>query len=184
MKLNYDNIKPLDIVCTTSLSWIAEGIRTKEAGVKNIFNTKICTHVGIVVPMGPASVQMYGIAEMLKKLEVNPLSDYLNKGYFGKRIVDIKRFDLFQEPAIQEKAISQIFKWWEEGKKYDYVGVIKYVLPFLKEKQSGFYCSEMLEWLALNIANGDLVDVVHKGDNVTPYDIQKSKLTHSVENWR
>jgi hypothetical protein len=183
MKLNYDNIKSLDIICTTSYSWISEGIRIKEAGIKNMFNAKICTHVGIIVPIGPSSIQMYGMAEMLKKLEVNPLSDYLKNGYFGKRIVDIKRFELFQEPAIQEKVISQIFKWWEEGKKYDYAGVIKYVLPFLKEKQNGFYCSEMIEWLALNIANSDLVEFKHSGDNVTPYDIQKSKLSINIGGW-
>jgi hypothetical protein len=184
MKLNYSNLKPLDIVCTTSLSPIALGIRVRQAGFKNAFNLNVCTHVGVVVPIGPNNTTMFGIAEMLDRLEINPLTDYTNNNYFGKRIVDIKRFELFQDHAIQKEAVDLIFKWWEEGKKYDYAGVIKYVLPFLKEKQNGFYCSEMIEWLALNIAKMDLVDIKHKGDNVTPYDLQVSRLLTSVKNWR
>jgi len=43
----------------------------------------------------------------------------------------------------------------------------------------------MLEWLALNIAHKDLLDNKRtKNDNVTPYDIQKSKLLVSAKDWR
>lgn len=185
MKINYNFIRPCDLVCTTSLSWIAEGIRIKEAGVQNTFNTKISTHVGIVVPIGPSTVQMYGIAEMLGDgLKINSLSDYTNKGYFGPRIVCIKRFIPFQEKDVQDKVIKQIFTWWQEGKKYDYAGVLKYVLPFLKDKDGKFYCSELLEWLSLEYAHQSLIETKHDKDNIMPYQIQKSKLSTEVGGWR
>lgn len=184
MKLNYDNIKVGDLVCTTSLSWLAEGIRIKEAGIQNAFNTKIATHVGIVVPIGYGNTRMLAIAEMLSDgLKINALSDYINKGYFGPRIVCIKRFAPFQEETIQKELVNIIFSWWEAGKKYDYAGVLKYVLPFLKDKDGKFYCSEMLEWLALELAHQDLVEVKHDKDNVMPSHIQKSKLSTDVANW-
>jgi len=184
MTLNYSNIKVGDIVLTTSLSWIAEGIRIKEAGWQNAFHTNIATHVGIVVPQGPEYVRMLGIAEMLADgLKVNALSDYTNKGYFGDRIVCIKRFTPFQGVSVQIALVKQIFTWWEEGKKYDFNGVLKYVLPFLKDKDNKFYCSELLEWLALNLAHLDLVDIKHDGDNVMPSHIQKSKLSTEVGGW-
>jgi hypothetical protein len=184
MKLNYDNIKVGDIICTTSLDPIAFGIRIKEAGVKNMFNAKIATHVGIVVPIGPENTRMLAIAEMSNRLKINSLNDYLNKGYFGKRIVCIRRFEPFQEKPIQDALVKQIFSWWEAGKKYDYAGVLKYVFPFLKDKDEKFYCSEMLEWLALELAHQDLIETKHEKYDVMPYDIQKSKLLIDVENWR
>ena len=184
LKLNYENIKVGDLVCTTSLSWIAEGIRIREAGWKNSFNTKIATHVGIVVPIGPSSISMFGIAEMLSNgLKINALSDYINKGYWGPRIVCIKRFAPFQDETIQKEIVKQIFTWWQDGKKYDFKGVLNYVLPFLKDKDGKFYCSELLEWLALNIANQELVDTKHDKDNVMPSQIQKSKLSTFVNEW-
>jgi hypothetical protein len=184
MKLNYDVLKVGDIVCTTSLSWLAEGIRIKEAGWLNAFHTNIATHVGIIVPQGPEYVNMYGIAEMLSDgLKINALSDYINKGYLGDRIVCIKRFAPFQEEAIQKELVKQIFTWWQEGKKYDFEGVLKYVLPFLKDKDGKFYCSELLEWLAMHLAHQDLVEIKHEGDNVMPSHIQKSKLSTIVDGW-
>lgn len=184
LNLNYDNIRVGDIVCTTSLSWLANGIRIKEAGVQNTFNTRIATHVGIVVPQGPEYIRMLGIAEMLGDgLKINALSDYVNKGYLGPRIVCIKRFIPFQEAEVQRKVVKQIFTWWQEGKKYDFAGVLKYVLPFLKDKKGTFYCSELLEWLSLEYSKQDLVEVKHSGDNVMPSDIQKSKLSTEVGGW-
>ncbi len=182
MNLNYDIIMPLDVVFCTSLKPVSLGIRIAEAGIKNTFNTKIATHVGIVVPLGGVDFRMIGIAEMLPDgLHISSFSRYLNKGFFGDRIVDIKRFNLFtSSPAISHRITKQIFKWWEEGKGYDWNGVLEHVLPFLKDKQGKFYCSEMLEWIAINIANGTLIPGITK-DNVTPYDQQISPLGISVE---
>ena len=180
--INFDVIQPLDIVCTTSLSWLADGIRMKEAGVKNCFNTRICSHVGIVVPVRE-SPRMLSIAEMLGDgLHLSSFAKYENKGYLGERIVDIKRFLPFKE--FENTIINQILNWWEEGKKYDYEGMLKNLFPFLKDKDGKFYCSEMLEYLALEYTHTDLLDFKHPNDdNVTPYDIQKSKLSTSI-NWR
>lgn len=186
MKINYDVIMPGDIVLTTSLSFISCSIRIKEAGLKNAFNTGIANHVGIVVPINTKGARMIAIAEMLGDgLHISSFSTYLNQGYFGDRIVDIRRFAPFQDPTIQEEVMSTIFDWWEKGKKYDYAGVLEYVLPFLKDKENKFYCSEMVEWLALNKAKQDLLDNKRpKNDNITPYDIQKSKLLPSVQGWK
>lgn len=185
MKLNYDVLKVGDIVCTTSLSPIADAIRVKEAGLKNIFHTNICTHVGIIVPVGYASTYMLAIAEMLGDgLKINSLSDYMNKGYLGPRIVDVKRFEPFQNDDVMEAILIQIMNWWQEGKKYDYAGVVKYVLPFLKDKVGQFYCSELLQWVALNIAHSSLVEGRPKDDNIHPYAIQTSKLLTSVKGFQ
>jgi len=183
MKLNYNVLKVGDIVLTTSLKPISIGIRIKETGILNSFHTNIATHVGIIVPIHAPGTRMLAIAEMLPDgLKVNSLSDYINNGYFGDRIVDIKRFPNFSDD--EDEISQQIFKWWEEGKKYDFKGVLKYVLPFLKEKEASFYCSEMLEWLALNICRRDLLENRRvKNDNITPYDIQKSKLLMSVKGY-
>ena len=186
MNINYNVIMPGDLVLTTSLSWIADGIRIKEAGLKNVFNTKISSHVGIVIPIGNKDANILSIAEMLGDgLHLSSFSTYLNQGYMGDRIVDIKRFGPFQEQLVQKKVIKQVLTWWEEGKKYDYAGVLKYIFPFLKDKDGKFYCSEMVEHLALEYAHSDLLDSKRtEDDNVKPYDIQKSKLLTSVEGWR
>jgi len=181
MKLNYNVLKVGDIVCCTSLKPLAIGIRTREAGVLNAFHTNICTHVGIIVPVGYGDTYMLAIAEMLGDgLKINSLSDYMNKGYFGDRIVDIKRFEPFDDPDIMEAILKQIMIWWQEGKKYDYAGALKYVLPFLKDKVGQFYCSELLAWLALNITRKSLVEDRPKDDNIHPWAIQTSKLLTSV----
>jgi hypothetical protein len=184
MKINYDVLQPCDIVFTTSLSLIADGIRTREANWTKMFDTKLSTHVGIILPMGTTDVSVYAIAEMLGDgLKINSLSDYVNKGFWGERIVDIKRFEPFTNKTNNLMVIKQIMQWWKEGKKYDYVGIIKYVLPFLKDRKSEFYCSELIDWLAINIAKKNIVEGA-SNDDVHPYALQTSKLLTSVEGWK
>ena len=181
VKLNYNIIVPGDVVLTTSLSSIGCGIRIKEAGVKNIFNTRIATHVGIIVPIRD-NPRILAIAEMLYDgLHIRNLSNYLNQGYFGDRIVDIKRFQPFFNNVY---ITNQIFSWWEKGKKFDYFGILEYIFPFIRDKDNRFYCSEMIEWLALNITKRSLIENKKSlSDNIMPYEIQKSKLLISVD-WR
>ena len=180
--INYDNIQPCDIVLTSSPKLIACGIRIEEAGIQNTFNLKIANHVGIIIPIGGPGVKMFAIAEMLADgLKINSLSDYTKGGWFDDRIVDIKTFTPFQDPVTRTLIVDQVLSWWQQGKGYDYEGVLKYVLPFLKDKDGKFYCSEMVEHLALTIAKTDLLENRRtKNDNVTPYDIQKSKLLFST----
>jgi len=184
MKINYNYLQTGDLVLCTSLKPISIGIRIKEAGWFKAFDTKIATHVGIVVTLKTEFSEMKAIAEMMPGgLKINSFSDYLNNGYFGDRIVEIKRFRGFENPVVQSALNNQILTWWESGKKYDWNGVLEYVLPFLKDKSNRFYCSEMVEWCAINIASMDLIQgKVDKSDNVTPFQIQMSPLT-SLINW-
>lgn len=186
MKINFNNIQACDLVFTTSLSPIADMIRIKEAGLKNIFNTRISTHVGIVVPIGTSDIPVYSIGEMLGDgLHLSSFSTYLDKGYIGDRIVDIKRFKPFTGKVSTALITKTVLTWWNDGKKYDYAGLLKYVLPFLNDKDSKFYCSEMIGWLAINLLNKEILDTKRpKNDTITPYDIQKSKLLTSVNGWR
>jgi hypothetical protein len=180
--MNYNIIKPGDMVFTTSLEPLGCGIRVKEAGIKNIFNTKISTHVGIVVELNSHSARMLVIAEMLNKLEINPFSDYSNNGYFGKRIVDIKYLPEFQDLYNNLVLQRQVLDWWEKGKKYDWSGMLKHLFPFLKDKEKNFYCSEMIGWLILDITNKGILS--KPTDNITPWDLQKSDRLISRKGWK
>jgi len=161
-------MESLDFVITTSMSAFALGIRLREVGPLRMFNGHIGTHVGILVPIQFGDNDTLAIAEMLGKLEINPLSDYQNNGYLGKRIVCVKRFAPFSNLGIQNQVVDQIITWWLEGKKYDTAGMLRFVMPFLKEKDSNFYCSEMIAYLMMVYGKYS----GFKDDNRTPWDFQ------------
>lgn len=52
------------------------------------------------------------------------------------------RWDIY-EVKIDKAFALNLFKY-EEGLGYDYLGVAKFVLPFIPESQSRWYCSELI----------------------------------------
>jgi hypothetical protein len=71
-----------------------------------------------------------------------------------------------------------VLGWWEEGKSYDIAGVLSFIMPFLKGKNSKFFCSEMVSWLVHNVGCDKLVEKT--GDSVTPNEIQFTKTCQEV----
>lgn len=186
MKINYEALREGDIVLTTSLSWLAECIRAREVGPAYAFDTGIATHAGILVDIGATNgVRMLAIAEMLLDgLKINSLSDYLNKGFFGPRIVAICRHGAFDNPKTADAVTDRVLSWWQEGKKYDIPGLLQYVLPWLKNKSDRFYCSELVCYLVRHVAGMALINGKFSNtDEVTPWDIQQSQFLKRVQ-WR
>lgn len=63
-----------------------------------------------------------------------------------KDINDSGRWDLFEIDIDHEKALK-IFSE-REGRKYDYLGVARYVLPFMPNSKNRDYCSEVVSLMA------------------------------------
>jgi hypothetical protein len=184
-KIDYSWLRIGDLVHCTSLSPVACGIRVREAGVKNTFNTSISTHTGIVFKTFVEG--MIGIMEMKPDgLKFNSFSNYLSQGWAGPRIISITRSVFQFDP---NKYSNLLLRLWKEGKNYDIGGCLKWALPFMKDKDSSFYCSELAEFMALkcgfsyyrdlgNVENFD--EALAIPDDVMPSTLQKSKYMGKV----
>lgn len=67
-----------------------------------------------------------------------------------KRIPDINnsnRWDLFELPYVNPHEALKLFET-RKGRKYDYFGVARYVLPFLPNSKNRDYCSETVSLMA------------------------------------
>jgi hypothetical protein len=178
MDINYKNLRPLDIVLCTSLYPLSNSIRWEEAGLNNIFNTNIVTHCGMLVDIGG----FLFISEMVGRLQINSLKRvYLNQGYFGHRIVEIRRNSVFDDPKIRYDINQSIISDYFQTIDYDYKGVISYLLPFVHPDAKKYYCSEYVEKKCTEAGKP-----IIKNDKlyITPFQIQESENLQYVENWK
>lgn len=60
---------------------------------------------------------------------------------------DSTRWDLFELPFVNPHEALKVFET-RKGRKYDYLGVARYVLPFMPNSKNRDYCSEIVSLMA------------------------------------
>jgi len=169
----FEKLRTGDLVHVTSYSFIAMSIRIREAGIRRAFDKSVATHTGIVLTLEDG--KMVAIAEMKSNgLKVNSFSDYLKKGPLDPGIILITRHPKLDDAITLEKYRTELMRLWKEGKKYDFEGCLKWALPFLKEKNKDFYCSELAEYLAVFCGFSYYKNNPGPNDNVMPITLQNS----------
>ena len=169
--MRYENIKPGDVVITGGRGAVANTVRFGTAGVRNMFNKDIATHVGIVIEIHG---QLF-IAEMKggKGLQINSFKTYTKAR--RRWIIDIVRHPEMAE-AKREMIQMRIAKDYRYMLEYDTLGAISFALP-VEQCSEKEYCSEYVVTLFSHARiHTDLPDPV------SPWDLQKLNLP-SV-NWR
>lgn len=71
-------------------------------------------------------------------------------GTRSKNIPDLNdstRWDLFELPFVNPHEALKVFET-RKGRKYDYLGVARYVLPFMPNSKNRDYCSEIVSLMA------------------------------------
>ena len=148
MKVNYDNLRTGDIVCTTGRGFFGRVI-SRITGSRTTRSDK-ATHVGIVVRWGGQCF----IAEMLTKgLEINTFRRYTEKK--RRWILEVNR-PVNLTLSKRNKVLEAVSKDYEEGLSYDYRGVLSFLIPKIQEVPSKFFCSEYIAHLLEHEAGLDL----------------------------
>lgn len=161
MKVNYDNLRTGDIVCTTGKGAIGRLI-SRITGSRTTRSNK-ATHVGIVVRWG----EQCFIAEMLGDgLEINTFRRYTEK----KRhwILEVNR-PVNLTPSKRKKILDAVTKDYEEGLSYDYRGVLSFLIPKVQDVPSKFFCSEYIAHLLEHEAG---IDLAWEWSRYAPSDFQ------------
>ena len=181
--LDLGSLRSMDYVLTTSVSALAIAIRAVSAGWKKTFDWSIGTHIGRVVTLNCQGVLIKEIAEMVpmkddqeSDLKLHSFARYNRDG--GPWIVAVLRAHYYDDDALRNAAERRIVQMWIEGKEYDTSGCVKHKFPFLQDVKEKFYCSELSEYV--DQMYGFSPTGWKKGDNVTPWDIQKSSLLSTI----
>ncbi len=147
MDFNYDNLRPMDGVCTASSSVAGRLIRLWTARFKNFngiqesFRLKIANHFGYIVELGGK----YWIAEMLGGgLKINSLKEYLRHPK-REKIVGIIRHNRFDSHNIRMTANDYVIQKAHELVDYDWKGSPGAFVGLCGNGPKEWYCSEMGE---------------------------------------
>jgi hypothetical protein len=172
-----------DIVPCTSASVPAYAIRLKELNW-NVFKAgdlTVSTHTAIINRSQlPDGTYAWGLHEMIavglkSALLFSPLSNYLNNGNGGERMVTILRHPALDNEALRNKMELDLWKLWAAGIKYDWAGCLKNEFSFLKDKAGEYYCCELAEHEADLCGFSYFRDAPSTDDDCTPYQLQCGK---------
>lgn len=149
--------RALDVVFTSGrdpISCIFN--RGSGAGFKNMFKMQYPTHV---LWATPEHGQWLATEMLLCGIKEGSLEKYLTGKRFRPFIHSVYRWAGFDDPEVREDVLRFLAQLRQKRKKYDLFGAIrcnKFVrkwMPFIKESQSGDYCSEniftILKWKGL-----------------------------------
>ena len=146
MELNYNNLRPMDGVCTASSSLVGRVIRLWTAklkgfnGFKEFGRLHIANHFGYIVAIG----NKFWMAEPIKNgLKISSLKEYTNNPKKDK-IVSVVRHYVFENPETREKANSFLVEKAVDLVPYDKKGIGSF-LGLAKDAKDKWYCSEMGE---------------------------------------
>lgn len=146
----------------------------------------IPTHEGIAVWSKMGNADILQIAEMAPgkdgqpgDLKIHPISKYLQKGFFSPFIVSIKRAEYYQDNAKATALLDAIAALWTYGKTgYDYAGIAKYIIGFVKDSPKKLYCSQLRQMLDIENGFNSLPDI--SSLRVTPYQHFKSEILKTI----
>jgi len=173
IKINRALLQDMDYIITTSYSFISDLIRYKTSG--KFFDQKIGTHAGIIFRDG----KDFSVGEMMPRgLEKNPLSSYEQKGFLKSHAVCILRNPIYNDQNLRLDATTRLIDDIKIGIDYDYKGIAEYIIPQIKDKDSIFYCSELIAHYSLE--DGYPLCDNPKEDDITPYGLQINKRLNKI----
>jgi hypothetical protein len=147
MDFKYENIRPMDVVCTASTSAFGRLIRLWTShlkgrnGLVEMLRLQVTNHVGYIVELG----DKYWLAEMLAGgLKISSLKEYL-KNPEKERIVSIVRHSLFDNVKVRKEANSYVTQKAHDLVEYDYKGSPGSFVGLCGQGPKDWYCSEMVE---------------------------------------
>jgi hypothetical protein len=186
MRFNYDKLLPGFIVGTTDTFTTFGAItRATEAGIKNIMNPNISSHIFLIVKEHDL---IFGVEMVLPKIRMCDLNKY-EYGKLGNHAVFVANpFRLIDyryeyNYTMQESVNAWILKCHTIGIKYDIKELFKFWdLPVHDNKQK-LICSE----LARNMLHQFEISYPPSWvEKVSPYDIQKWACNENlfVSDWK
>lgn len=165
LKINYLNLRPMDLVFTSSCDPIAMVIRGVSAGWRNIFNRDIANHCGIVIELHGQLM----IAEMLcrKGLDLESLNKYSTR---MNRIVSVRRHYAYNSSLVRDAAQRRIALDLRYTLDYDRKGIMSFVVGRIEDDPKKYYCSE---YVYMQTAADGITYPDSFATRVTPYDLQQ-----------
>jgi hypothetical protein len=188
MRIDYDNLRPMDAVCTASMSFAGASIRLGTAGLKKrnglveMWRLNVANHVGYIVEIGG----LYWLAEMLNDgLKISSLKEY-TKDPKKNRIVAVKRLAIFDDPEERQKANEFLIDKAHRLVPYDWHGSPGAFLGLCSDNPDSWYCSEMVETIA-NMYGGSWdawqLNRSGKKSRIAPIEIQYGKNAIDVRGY-
>jgi hypothetical protein len=125
-KLNNQVIRALDVGGTTSNGLFSSLIEVIQSGWnwKNWGNKKIPAHVLFAYPIANLFFAAEAVAPEMQ-LDTSIEEEYLNKK--GQTFLGFKRFPIFDDPAIQQKALNELARLKDVGLHYGWDEIIKQI---------------------------------------------------------
>jgi hypothetical protein len=124
------------------------------------------------------------IAEMLGDgLKSNSMLKYLNTGFWGQRIICIRRNPIYDSTQIRTFLNDRIITDLQRTIGYDHAGIVEYVWPNIKDQPYLFYCSEYLDHHAILDGN-PIVGTKKYDDDISPYGIQIAPNLFTIKDWK
>lgn len=165
-KINYEALRPMDIVYTGARNPWAACNRLFTAGWRDMFNYKIPTHCGVLV-------QLYGqylIAEMLggRGLQLESLKKYTTK---RNHILAVRRHHVYNSSLVREAAQARIALDLRYTLDYDPKGIMSFVLKRVEDDPKKWYCSE---YVYMQSAADGIIYPDSFADRVSPNDLYKA----------
>lgn len=186
MKFNYGNLLPGYIVGTTNLlTSFGSVIRATEAGVKNIMNPNISSHVFLIVKEHDL---LYGVEMAVPKIRMCDLNKY-EHGKFGNHAVFVANPFKIIDPEydynyyMQENVNKWILKCHTIGIKYDIEELFKFWDIPVHGSGKKLICSELIRNM---LRKFNITYPVWWDDKVSPLDIQKWARNENlfVSDWK
>jgi hypothetical protein len=186
---NYENLKPLDVVCTAASSLTGRLIRLYTArlkgksGPKEFLRQEIANHCAIIIKMDGK----LWLAEMVDDgLKINSMRVYLNNK--NEKIVAIKRNNAMDASGCNLAMNETLIGMCQNIIQYDYNMILQY-LGVGKNDSAKYYCSELCEVIAnmcnTSWDNWQLKKSSSKARMISPVEIHLGDITRSqfVENY-
>ena len=189
--INLDKIRSLDVFFSADISFFAFIEKWSINGIGKALTDSCCklpVHVGwFVNVMG--GLKIFEMAEDkndhgVMRLTENHISKYDNNGWFGDRIVAVKRFAMFEDPALRAHVEAKIIGDEASGnvlydikELFDFPGFhwLHQMFPESKNKTicSG-YVRQVIQSLGYDFP-------INHGATIAPYDIYNSDKIFSDE---
>ena len=136
IKIDYQALRPMDLVLTGRRGPWAAVIKIVTAGIKSWNNKKIPVHCGLVMEIHGQLV----LVEMTATgITVTSLKDYTGKIDYITRIL---RHEVYNDLCLRNGAMARISLDIRYALDYDFKGMFGFVFKRVKHDRKKCYCSE------------------------------------------
>jgi hypothetical protein len=165
-KFDYSKFYPGLVLGTTDMSPIAMAIRATTAGIQNIFNPNISTHVLAVVKEHDL---LYGIEMAPPRIREIDLNKY-EHGPLLNHIVFAAHFIEWDDYKTQDKVNEWLLESHTKGIKYDIIELFKFWDDDIPDDPKKLICSDLIRNMMKFI---NIKIPIEWNKLCDPYDIQR-----------